>query len=428
MGLLDALGSLTMAAGEELPGIARGVENRAQKEVNSTIGAAFEAARIKGDVPGMTDVFTRAQGGEYNIGSTQPSAETFNIMQTAITGFQDDDEEKELERLKNQIGLGGDIGKQATLALYKRNNPNATENELNAVTENYDQTQELETARQKKLAGLDAPKDEWELVSDKESNQPLYWQNPTTQEIKPVTGPGGEAMPPGTPDTAVTDQEQYLVNQVKRNPNILKTFKTDMQEQVINAFGKLGEDIPTALPQAAQTKIADFETSISELEGLDTYLNKPEVMENMGPWSGRWASLDPWNEDAKEAISKLKGITQVIGKALEGGVLRKEDEEKYKQILPNINDTTGTARRKLKVLLTRLQKAKAIYERNVNQGLSGQDAAASFDEVVEGEEDEGEDAEQQNNLPPGHQIVTLPDSGKTVEVDADFNVVREVTS
>ena len=37
----------------------------------------------------------------------------------------------------------------------------------------------------------------------------------------------------------------------------------------------------------------------------------------------------------------------MIGKALEGGVLRKEDEEKYKDILPTIGDTEAVALSKI---------------------------------------------------------------------------------
>ena len=77
----------------------------------------------------------------------------------------------------------------------------------------------------------------------------------------------------------------------------------------------------------------------------------------------------------------MKGIKQVIGKALEGGVLRKEDEEKYNEILPTITDTAEVAIRKMQMLNNRRKKAKAIYERNIGAGISHEEAAAGWDET-----------------------------------------------
>lgn len=136
MGLLDALGSLTIAAGEELPGITQRVNERAQREVNATIGADFEAARIDGDVWGMQSVFERARGNEYNIGSTAPSAETFSIMQTAITGFENDEDEKEKKRIEELITLGGPAAIEAQVKRYETLNPGASPEEVQAYRDN----------------------------------------------------------------------------------------------------------------------------------------------------------------------------------------------------------------------------------------------------------------------------------------------------
>jgi hypothetical protein len=45
-----------------------------------------------------------------------------------------------------------------------------------------------------------------------------------------------------------------------------------------------------------------------------------------------------WGADAKKKQALIDRVKQVIGKALEGGVLRKEDELKYEKILPTIGD------------------------------------------------------------------------------------------
>ena len=99
MGLLDALGSLTIAAGEELPGIRQRVDERAQRRVNAAIGQDFELARMDGDLPRMRSIMEGAGAGQYNEGSTAPGSEVFTIMRQSITNFENDDDEKLRTRL-----------------------------------------------------------------------------------------------------------------------------------------------------------------------------------------------------------------------------------------------------------------------------------------------------------------------------------------
>ena len=61
-------------------------------------------------------------------------------------------------------------------------------------------------------------------------------------------------------------------------------------------------------------------------------------------------------------IDDTASIHQDFGKALEGGVLRKEDEEKYKKILATITDTPTTALYKLDQLQNSLQKSIDDYQ------------------------------------------------------------------
>ena len=53
-------------------------------------------------------------------------------------------------------------------------------------------------------------------------------------------------------------------------------------------------------------------------------------------------------------------MRQKVGKALEGGVLRKEDEEKYKKILPTIYDTEAVA-------LDKIAQLQEMITRDLNQ-------------------------------------------------------------
>jgi hypothetical protein len=54
-----------------------------------------------------------------------------------------------------------------------------------------------------------------------------------------------------------------------------------------------------------------------------------------------------WGADAKSRQAVIDRVKQVIGKALEGGVLRKEDEYKYEKILPTIGDVPAVVKAKL---------------------------------------------------------------------------------
>ena len=56
----------------------------------------------------------------------------------------------------------------------------------------------------------------------------------------------------------------------------------------------------------------------------------------MPAWS---TDLFGWGTDAKKKQALIDRVKQVIGKTLEGGVLRKEDELKYEKILPTVRDT-----------------------------------------------------------------------------------------
>ncbi len=110
---------------------------------------------------------------------------------------------------------------------------------------------------------------------------------------------------------------------------------------------------PKPLSSTGATAITDLQTSmhlLDELGGtgefkgaglLDKYKNI------MGPFNGRLQSMNMYNTQAQVFQSEMGQIAQVIGKAMEGGVLRKEDEVKYQKMLPQMSDTYAVAQGKL---------------------------------------------------------------------------------
>jgi hypothetical protein len=73
---------------------------------------------------------------------------------------------------------------------------------------------------------------------------------------------------------------------------------------------------------------------------------------------GKYAP-EGWQKDFElraDIVAEMDKVRQEVGKALEGGVLRKEDEEKYKKILPTLEDEPTTAKRKVAMMLKGLKR------------------------------------------------------------------------
>lgn len=64
-------------------------------------------------------MMNNAKGGTYNIGSTAPSADVFNVMSQGIEGYKNDDYTKTVERLKARIAANPyDVDAKLELAKY----------------------------------------------------------------------------------------------------------------------------------------------------------------------------------------------------------------------------------------------------------------------------------------------------------------------
>ncbi len=79
------------------------------------------------------------------------------------------------------------------------------------------------------------------------------------------------------------------------------------------------------------------------------------------PILGKLGQLNPYYEKAQKIDDDLRRSSQVIGRYMEGGVLRKEDEEKYRRMLPKLTDTSGVAKDKLDGVAELLEKKQREY-------------------------------------------------------------------
>lgn len=116
-------------------------------------------------------------------------------------------------------------------------------------------------------------------------------------------------------------------------------------------------------------RIGDLQTSLDDLAKMKTELQGIEGA--TGARAGFEAGWVPdavteatgWGTGPKQKQALIDRVRQVIGKALEGGVLRKEDEEKYKKILPVIGDPPDIVATKLQGLESALkQRIERTYE------------------------------------------------------------------
>jgi hypothetical protein len=122
---------------------------------------------------------------------------------------------------------------------------------------------------------------------------------------------------------------------------------------------------------AGQKKeLSDFEVSVKQLNSLNTSID--QFKDIMGPVGGRLRTLNPYDTDTQAFNSKMTAVAQIVGKAMEGGVLRKEDTIKYARMLPQISDTPEVAKRKIQNVMemVKLQKQtkEELYSGSENMG------------------------------------------------------------
>ena len=118
----------------------------------------------------------------------------------------------------------------------------------------------------------------------------------------------------------------------------------------IQAKKKEGE----ILSESASERLGDFGASISQMGELITGIKNPDAPQ--GPIAQiRKVNPFDWQAQAKQQL--VAATKQLVGKALEGGVLRAEDERKYEKILPTMQDTYESASLKSEQLLTMLNNS-----------------------------------------------------------------------
>lgn len=119
-------------------------------------------------------------------------------------------------------------------------------------------------------------------------------------------------------------------------------------EAIISLLGLDSTPSGKTLPAGNLKSLSDTKEALNLLPKLTGLVEGGSSA--FGPVEGQIRSRIPWDKTGQKAKSTVTLVKQIIGKGLEGGVLRKEDEYKYEQILPKLGDTEDTVRTKIQLL------------------------------------------------------------------------------
>ncbi len=124
---------------------------------------------------------------------------------------------------------------------------------------------------------------------------------------------------------------------------------------------------------------ADAQAALDQLDRISASIE--EDSELFGPIRGTAGSVTPLGGVATKSLNaEIKLAKQIIGKFLEGGVLRKEDEDKYNKILPQVTDQLPVAKAKLNYLREELTNRLNRYRQSgyAGYGTSGGSTGSSI--------------------------------------------------
>ena len=167
---------------------------------------------------------------------------------------------------------------------------------------------------------------------------------------------------------------------LKNFPNLKKLGYEaghEIPESVFNAQtksgkgGKGGSDEGKIIPANVLLGLNEGKAVAALLPDVELAIKNNSDM--FGPVAGRMKSANPYNTQAQTVDARMRTASQAFGRFLEGGVLRKEDEEKYRKMFPQLSDTPEVAKNKLAIV--RRQLAQKYESDRTALGASGYDAA-----------------------------------------------------
>jgi hypothetical protein len=194
-----------------------------------------------------------------------------------------------------------------------------------------------------------------------------------------VPGPDGRPMAKG-----VTDEELQAGVATYREPK-----SAGAEEPLVAIMGPDGVPVLVRRSQAegkrpASTReqgrpvmvssakdMADIDEAMKLAQQLDFDQKDTGIMPSIGgAMPDAVTNLTGFGMEAKKRQGVINLVKQIVGKGLEGGVLRKEDESKYEKILPTLSDPAEVVKAKKANLIATLgQKRSTLLDALTDAGF-----------------------------------------------------------
>lgn len=218
-------------------------------------------------------------------------------------------------------------------------------------------------------------------------------KNTKTGEVKVAVNmpAGGGSGLGGGSAGVVSGVTQAIID----NPSLFDDLTPTNKGKVVAELQANGYDTANlgvkGLSDTAINSIAQTQKALSDLSDLRSIITKNFAY--IGPITGL-QKYNPWSP-ARKVQADVDRVKQTVGKALEGGVLRKEDEDKYKKILATLTDTPDTALYKIDSILSSIQRDIENYK-NL-QSASGKSLDVKESLTKKGEGSSAEDLRSKYN-------------------------------
>jgi len=169
-----------------------------------------------------------------------------------------------------------------------------------------------------------------------------------TELLSSPTAQVNTNMSPQAPQNAqqgeMSPQAQEILNKLISGD--IKQKEADYAMRMLGLAPQGGGGGKT-LPAGALLKISDARKGLELLGGLGQQITTAGPL---SPITGLIRGNNPWDKEGKSSEAAITTVKQIVAKALEGGVLRKEDELKYQKMMPTMTDTQDTVDIKIKYL------------------------------------------------------------------------------
>lgn len=203
----------------------------------------------------------------------------------------------------------------------------------------------------------------------------------TYQPATPELGVQGDLTGQLGQQPIMTYQDAYNMA-IQQYGATTRSEANTIANSILSAAKTAGTGGGKQLPAGSLLKLADAENAITLLDNLEQTISENKDL--FGPITGRLRAMNPWDTKASVQQSMQTAVNQIVGKAMEGGVLRAEDTAKYLKILAQVGDTPEAAIDKVRQLRKQLASNYAGIIKSYQRGGYDPYAGSGADSSISG--------------------------------------------